>query len=97
MESVQIKYDNFKAFLREAAPQGSFWLTILASVPLDTFLRSIHEHLEAEPGLTIEQITDKVLLQVGLQKKDFTTAQIEKFSLYCEYFMTVSRCIQRAR
>jgi hypothetical protein len=41
METVQIKYDNFKKFIVEAAPPGSFWLLLMASVPLETFLRYI--------------------------------------------------------
>ena len=95
MEPVQIKYDNFKKFLAEAVPPGSFWLSLMTSVPLDTFLRSIYERVETEPGLTIEQITDKVLLQVGLQKKDFMIAQIEKFSLYCEYFLQITQRVYK--
>jgi hypothetical protein len=53
MESVQTKYNNFLKFVAEAAPLGSFWLSLLASVPLDTFLHGIYERVEAEPGLTI--------------------------------------------
>jgi hypothetical protein len=61
----------------------------MASMPLDTFLRSIYERVKAKPGLTLQQITDKVLLQAGLQKSDFTTAHIDKFSLYCKYFLQI--------
>jgi hypothetical protein len=98
METVQIKYDNFLKFITEAVSsnnQSTFWLSLLASVPLETFLRGIYEQSEAEPGLTIEQITDKVLDRAGLQRKDFTGAQIEKFSLYCEYFLQISRQIYK--
>jgi hypothetical protein len=90
METIQIKYDNFRKFLTDAAPPGSFWLSLMASVLLDTFLRSIYERVEAEPGLTFQQITNKVLLQAGLQKSDFITAHIDKFSLYCEYFLQIA-------
>jgi hypothetical protein len=98
METVQIKYDNFKKFISEAIPaenSGTFWLSLMASMPLETFLHGIYERVEAEPGLTIEQITDKVLLQVGLQRKDFTCAHIEKFSLYCEYFLQISQQVYK--
>jgi hypothetical protein len=88
METVQIKYDNFRKFLAEAALPGSF-LSLMASVPLDTFLHGIYERVEGEPGLTLQQITDKVLLQAGLQKSDFTAAHIDKFSLYCKYFLQI--------
>jgi hypothetical protein len=64
METVQIKYDNFRK-------------------SLDMFLHSIYERIKAEPGLTLQQITNKVLLQVGLQKSDFTTH-------ICEYFLQIS-------
>jgi hypothetical protein len=53
METVQIKYDNFRKFGTDAAPPGSFWLSLMASVLLDTFLRGIYERVEAEPGLTL--------------------------------------------
>jgi hypothetical protein len=67
----------------------------MASGMLETFLHSIYERVEAEQGLTIEQITDKVLLQVGLQRKDFTPTHIEKFSLYCEYFLQISQQVYK--
>jgi hypothetical protein len=95
METVQIKYDNFRKFLTDAAPPGSFWLSLMASVPLDTILRGIYERVEAEPGLTLQQITDKVLLQAGLQKSDFTAAHIDKFSLYCEYFLQIAQQVYK--
>jgi hypothetical protein len=77
MESVQIKYNNFLKFITEVVStnnQSTFWLSLLARVPLETFLCSIYEQSEAEPGLTIQQITDKVLDWAGLQRKDFTGA-----------------------
>jgi hypothetical protein len=89
METIQIKYDNFRKFLTDAVPPGSFWLLLMASIPLDMFLCSIYEKVEAELGLTLEQITDRVLLQAGLQKSDFTAVYIDKFSLYCEYFLRI--------
>jgi hypothetical protein len=89
MKTIQIKYDNFRKFLAEAMPPGSFWLSLIASVPLDTFLHSIYKRVVAELGLTLQQITDKVLLQARLQKSDFTTMYIDKFSLYCEYFLQI--------
>jgi hypothetical protein len=98
METVQIKYNNFKKFIAEAVlaeNSGTFWLSLMASVPLETFLHGKYERVEAELGLTIEQITDKVLLQVGLQRKDFTRVHIEKFSLYCEYFLQISRQVYK--
>jgi hypothetical protein len=95
METVQIKFDNFKRFLAEAVPQGSIWLSLMASVSLDTFLCGIYERAEAEPGLIIGQITDKILVQAGLQRGDFTPAQIEKFSLYCEYFLQISQRVYK--
>jgi hypothetical protein len=95
METMQIKFDNFKRFLAEAVLQGSIWLSLMARVPLDTFLCGIYERAEAEPGLTIEQITDKVLVQAGLQRGDFTPVQIEKFSLYCEYFLQISQRVYK--
>jgi hypothetical protein len=95
METMQIKFDNFKRFLAEAVPQGSIWLSLMASVLLDTFLCSIYERAEAELGWTIEQITNKVLVQAGLQRGDFTPAQIEKFSLYCKYFLQISQRVYK--
>jgi hypothetical protein len=95
METVQIKYDNFRKFLTEAAPPGSFWLLLMASVPLDTFLHSIYKRVEAEPGLTLQQITYKLLLQAGLQKSDFTATHIDKFSLYCEYFLQITQQVYK--
>jgi hypothetical protein len=61
METIQIKYDNFRKFLADAALPGSFWLSLMASVPLDTFLCGKYKRVEAEPGLTLQQITNKVL------------------------------------
>jgi hypothetical protein len=52
----------------EAALLGSFWLSLMV---LDKFLHGIYEKVEAELGLTLQQITDKVLLKAGLQKSDF--------------------------
>jgi hypothetical protein len=59
---MQTKYNNFLKFITEATPPGSFWLSLMASIPFNTFLCGIYERAEAEPGLTIEQITDKVLV-----------------------------------
>jgi hypothetical protein len=70
-------------------------LILLASMPLNTFLHNIYEQTKTEPGLTIEQITNKMLLHMGLQKSDFSSAQIEKFSLYCEYFLQISQQIYK--
>jgi hypothetical protein len=95
METIQIKYDNFRKFLTKAVPSGSFWLSLMVSVPFDMFLCGIYERVEAEPGLTLQQITDKVLLQAGLQKSDFTVVHIDKFSLYCEYFLQISQQVYK--
>ena len=81
MDTVLQRYANFQRFLAEVAPPGSFWLTIMASVPLETFLHGIAAWLAAEPRLTLDQITDKVLAHVGLTRREFTPAQLDTFLL----------------
>jgi hypothetical protein len=67
----------------------------MASVLLDTFLHSIYKRVEAEPGLTLQQIIDKVLLKARLQKSDFTAVHIDKFILYCKYFLQIAQQVYK--
>lgn len=94
MEVVQQKYDNFRAFLSNEVP-NAFWLSLVTSAPLETFLRGVYERKEKERHamggkLTIEQITDRILVETGLRREQFTLSAIAKFQLYTEYFLDVS-------
>jgi hypothetical protein len=55
METIQIKYDNFRKFLTEAVQLGLFWLSLIASVPLDSFLYGIYERAGVDPSTNNKQ------------------------------------------
>jgi hypothetical protein len=92
MEVVEQRYNNFQQWIStELAGQipNSFLLSLVASVPLHTFLRKLYERAQAA-SLTVEQITSQVIAKTGLSRQDFSNAQIDRFQLYIEYFLHIS-------
>lgn len=87
MEVVQAKFDNFKKFVSESAP-NAWLLNRLLETDLREFLATISEKL-AE-NLTTDEIVEKVLGFAWVSPGDFSTAQLDKFKLYIEYFRDVA-------
>lgn len=86
---IQPRFDNFKLFVESEAPY-SMAAFMLKPIGLEAFLEIIAKmkaEYKGEDDPT--SIAMHVLGELYLDPKDFTAEALQRFTLYCEYFMTV--------
>ena len=88
MEPVELRFTRFKRFVAQNA-SGASMLALFMNMPLGPFLQTVHA--KSQEGMSVEDITSKVLDYAGMRRESFAPETIEKFQLYIEYFTEVSR------
>jgi len=68
-------------------------LQVFLNTDLRSFLSTVDEKLK--DNLSTDEIVDKVLTFVWLTRESFSPEQIDKFKLYIEYFVEVTKQLAR--
>ena len=89
MNTVQIKYDNFKQFLNERVPTNNEMLKRFNAVPLDYFLKTVKDKAQYNE----EQCLSEMFKQAGLNRCDFLETDIKRLITYMEYFKMITNVI----
>jgi hypothetical protein len=88
MQPVEQRLTNLKRFIADTVPNAPM-LQLFMAAPTNVFLQAVAARVAK--GQTVAQIADEVMEFARVKRSDFSAEQIEKFELYCEYFMNVVR------
>ena len=88
METVQLKYNNFKSFVNAIAPKDNEFVLKLNQAPLEQFLIILQpfsgSHKSREQALT------DLFAMTKLERADYSTEVIDRFCRYMEYFNEIN-------
>ena len=89
MESINMKYENFRRFIKEIVPSHAKFdhlLIQLEQAPIGLFLTTLHAKRNEDKANIIEDL----LKQMSLNIKDIDPVHLEKFYRYLDYFIQVA-------
>ena len=90
MDLVENRFNNFKAFLVEIAPDVQEVGLFSSLVPLDMFLDTLHLRAVTN-GESVNELVDRICTKVNLTRDSFSPEIIAKFTRYIEYFIELTR------
>ena len=90
MDIIEQKFNNFKAFLVQIAPDVSEVGLFSALVPLDMFLDTLYLRAVTNSE-TVDQLVERISTKVNVSRDSFTPEVIAKFTRYIEYFIDITR------
>ena len=93
MEQIATRYSNFKQFvitIAEAAKVNSFYLELFSSIPLDTFLKTVHAR---STKMSQDEMITKILELTGIKTDVLTPENVDRFKSYLDYFNQISRLL----
>jgi hypothetical protein len=90
MELIQVKYNNFQAFVSARLP-GNAMVSLFMQVPLGTFLNTCYEHYKLRTPK--KKIVESIFGKMGIQQKDFDPEDLARFKRYISYFLDASKII----
>ena len=90
MDLVEQKFNNFKQFLLQIAPEVQEIKLFAALVPLDMFLDTAYMRVVTE-GATVDELIDRICAKVNVSKESFSSEVIAKFTRYVEYFIDIAK------
>jgi hypothetical protein len=88
MDLVEIKYQNFKMFLKPKINDTAHEMALNAA-SLQLFLKSLNQYVANTP----EEITEKLCTTFNVNMSDYSENDIDKFHRYIEYFQNVIKTI----
>lgn len=87
MEDVQLKFINFKAFLKMIPGISSTYIQIIDLVSLDQFLGGLKQHYNNKP---VNELVNEVASKANINLETIDQETKNKFTRYIQYFKTVS-------
>jgi len=85
MDTVKVKYENFKKFVTETAPKDNEHVKLLNEVSIGVFLEKIRQFKDRSEN----DIVQDVLNIIKMDKSQFNPDDINKFLRYIQYFRSV--------
>ena len=90
MQSIQIRYDNFKHWLGSIIPNNNEYLVKLCNTDLQHFLLVI-KSMGLDINHTSKELLKNELFQkTQLSRNSFSDEQINKFVRYVQYFAEIA-------
>ena len=89
METINLRFNNFKTFIKEIVPSNARFDPLLIqmdSAPIGLFLTTLHAKRDEDKAHIIEDM----LKQMSLDVKDINPIHFEKFYRYLDYFIQVA-------
>lgn len=83
MDTLSIRYDNFKKFCRDTIPDNNF-IDILQSTPIDIFIHTLRIHHQS--NRTVDEICDIIFEKADIDITKFKEEDIKRFNRYVSYF-----------
>ena len=90
MQLIEEKFNNFKVFLVDIAPDVSEVGLFAALVPLDLFLETLHLRAVTN-GESVDELVERICTKVNVTRDSFSPEIIAKFTRYIEYFIEITR------
>ena len=89
MDQAEIRYTNFKAFIKEALPEthkDHSFILLLNNIPLSLFLREI----KSKANENEKHVLGDLLKKMDLTFYDIDTTKIDKLFQYIAYFKDIA-------
>lgn len=87
MDSVELRFINFKAFLKLIPNISSTYIQIIDLVSLDQFLGGLKQHYANKP---VTELVSEVANKANIDLNTINQETKDKFVRYIQYFKTVS-------
>ncbi len=89
MDVILNKYINFKKFVSDNAPPNNTFVLQLQDLPFEIFIKLIKQ--KSKDITDKEQCLKEILIYANINISDISTSNLEKFLLYIEYFIEISK------